>query len=348
MAYIVYSLLILLFVVLGDKQKGRSIVFRIFACLLFISIIGFRKYTVGVDSESYRDLFYAIPTQNYVWIEIGFDWLIRFLDNCHCDYNALFLVSIILTAVPIFIILETCHNYTFSAFLFYTMTLITLMNGMRQCIAVGLFMLACLFVMKKKMLPFIACMCVALLFHYSCIILFPLYFILNKHLNNTTYTIIYAISFLFCFINPASYITPLAELMNVVGHDYTEHIEEVSKSLSLFGFIFNTATNILIYWLIVKANAFEKIPVLANCVFIAIVLKNVSFNMPIVGRVMMYFNWFQFLLIPIAINRLQINTQTKFLCKMVIIGLLTIGMVHNLLSPVMKMMPYELCTKLFL
>lgn len=347
MIYIVYYLLILLFVVLGDKQKGRSIVFRIMACMLFIAIVGFRKYTVGVDSESYRNLYYAIPQQNYVWIEIGFDWLIRFLDNCHCEYNGLYLACITLTAIPIFIVLEKCEHYTFTAFMLYTMTLTTVMNGIRQCIAVGLFMLACLFIIQRKKIHFFSCMCIALLFHYSCVILFPLYFLLNKNLNNRTYTIIYVISFVFCFINPASYIAPLVNLMTFMGHDYTEHATEAEASLSSVGFIFNTFVNILIFYLAIRSKAFEKFPVIANCVFIALVLKNVSFNMPIVGRMMMYFSWFQFLLIPLAINHMKITSQDKLNYKLVILILFYIGIFHNLYSPIMKMMPYDWCTRIF-
>lgn len=348
MIYIIYYLLILLLVVLGDKQKGRSIVFRIMACLLFIAIVGFRKYTVGVDSESYRELYYAIPTQNYVWIEVGFDWLIRFLDNCHCEYNALYLVCITMTTIAMFFVLENSSHYTFSAFLFYTTSLTQVMNGMRQCIAIGIFMLACLFIIHKKLIPFLACMCVALLFHYSCAILFPLYFVLNRHLNNKTYIVIYVVSFVFCFVNPATYITPFANFMNLVGHDYTEHTEAATHSLSAFGFIFNVSTNILIFCWAIKSKAFEKIPLIANCVLISLVLKNMSFNMPIIGRMMMYFNWFQYLLVPWAISQLQIKTQEKIYCRIAILTLYFVGVFYNLYSPVMKMMPYEWCTKLFM
>lgn len=341
-------MLILLLVVLGDKQKGRSIVFRILACILFIAIVGFRKYTVGVDSESYRDLFYAIPNQNYVWIEVGYDWLIRFLDRLHCEYNALYLASITLTAIPIFFVLEKSKHYTFTAFMLYTMTLTTVMNGIRQCIAVGLFTLACFFITQRKKYLFFACMGIALLFHYSCAILFPLYFVLNRKLENKTYIIVYVMSFLFCFINPAAYIAPLANFMTVVGHDYTDHAAETEASLSAFGFIYNTSVNMLIFYWAIKSKAFEKYPVIANCVFLALVLKNISFNMPILGRMMMYFNWFQYLLIPLAIAHMRINAQNKLYCKVIILVLFYIGIFHNLFSPVMKMMPYEWCTRIFI
>lgn len=347
MIYIVYSLLILLFVVLGDKQKGRSIVFRVMACLLFAAIVGFRKYTVGVDSESYQQIYNTVPMQNYVWLEVGFDWLIRFLDSLHCEYTALFLVCVTLTAIPMFFVLERSEHYAMTAFMFYTMTLVSVMNGMRQNIAVALFMFAYRFIENRKLLPYCACLLGAMLFHYSCIILFPLYFILNRKLNDKIAVMIYAISFIFVFVNPVSLVVPIAALVSSIGFDYMEYTEEASKSLSALGFMYNTSIYcLLLYWM-VKSRAFEKYPILANCVLIAIVFKNLSFNMPMISRITYYFGWFQYLLIPIMINHLRLNAQNRLYCRMLIMMLLIVNVVYNTCAPVMKMLPYEWNLKLF-
>lgn len=347
MAYIIYILLILLLVILGDKQKGRSIIFRIAACCLFIAFVGFRKYTVGVDSESYKDLFYLIPTQNYVWLEVGFDWLIRFLNSYNCEYNALYLVCIILTAIPMFFVLEKCENYSFSAFLFYIMTLATVVNGMRQCVSVGIFMFGSLFIIRRKLIPFLLCVLFSLLFHYSSIVLLPLYFFMNRHLSGKTYVIIYAVSFIFCFVNLSSYIAPLTNFISTEGNDYSKYTESAGKSLSLFGFIYSSVTNIIIFYWIIKSKIYEKFPVLANGVIIALVIKNMTFNLAIVGRLMMYFNWFQFLVIPMAINRMRYNTSIRLFASALIIVLFFIAFLNNLVSPVMRMWPYEYSTDIF-
>ncbi len=333
---------------LGDKHKGNLVLFRIVPCLLFIAIVGFRNYTVGVDSESYRTLYYAIPNQDYVWIEIGFDRLIRIFDSFHCEYNVLFLVSISLTAIPIFIVLEKSESYTLSAFMMYTLTLITVMNGMRQCIAVGWFVLGSLFIKERKSIPFFLCMGVALLFHYSCIILFPLYFIINKKLDNKVYTIIYVVSFVFCFVNPITYVSSFTDFISILGRDFTDHTLIGSKGLSIWGFIYNSTINVLIYYTMLKFKAFEKNPVWANCVFASFVLKNISFNMPIVGRMIMYFDWLQFLLIPLMINQSRVDNKAKAIYRVSIIFLFLIGFVYNIFSVVMKMVPYEYCLKLFI
>lgn len=347
MIYFIYFFLILLFVNLGNKQKGGNILFRIIPCILFIALVGFRKYTVGVDSEPYKELFYAIPGQNYQWIEIGFDWLIRTLAKFGCEYNALYIVCISLTAIPIFFVLEKSESYVLSALMIYTFTLITVMNGMRQCIAVGIFILGSLFITDRKLLLFCIFMGVALLFHYSCIVLLPLYFVINKKLYNSTYTIIYTVSFIFCFIDPSTYIKPIAELISVLGRDFTDHTSSTTKGLSLYGFIYNSSVNIFIYYAMIKSKAFDKYPVYANCTFIGLVLKNMSFNMPIVGRIIMYFGWFPYLLIPLMIDQANVNKENKKLFRYGIFFLYLIGFVHNIFSGIMKMVPYEYCFQLF-
>ena len=47
-------------------------------------------------------------------------------------------------------------------------------------------------------------------------------------------------------------------------------------------------------------------------------------------------------LIPLSISEMRINSQAKLYCKAFILIMLFIGVFHNLLSPVMKMMPYVL------
>ena len=347
MAYFLYVLLITVLINLGDKQRNKSIMYRIFACVAFIFFVGFRKYTVGVDSESYQELYYLIPNENYVWIEIGFDWLVRLLDTWGCEYNAMYLACITLTALPIFFVLEYSPSYKMTSFMMYVFTLSTVCNGMRQCIAVGLFILSTLFIQNRKILPFIACMGGALLFHYTSIILWPLYYVLHRTTSPKIYKMIYVISFIFIFVDPNFLIRPIVEHISFLGREYTEsslHIEQ----LSWLGFIYSTFINFMIFGVMLKMNAFKRHTVLANCTFVALVLKNLSFNMVIMGRIIMYFGWFQYFIIPIMICELNQSKSAKHKIMLAVISVLMIGFIHNLFSSEMHMYPYEYCFKLLM
>lgn len=350
MEYILYIILVAFFCYIGDKRRNGTIKTRVIPLLLFICFVGFRSYTVGVDSESYMDLFYAIPSQNYLWIERGFDWLIRFLYDHGLAYNTLYIACAILTSVPVFIVLEKSENYTMSASFFYIFSLISVTNGLRQCIAVGAFVLGYLFIKERKILGFASCMAFAFLFHYSCVVLFPLYFILDKSLKPKVYTLIYVLSFIFVFVNPTSFFATVASWITFIGKNYQDGFGSSYDLgiLSLFGFLYTTFLNVCIFIFIQETNQFEKNPVLANCTFAGLVLKNFSMNLPIVGRLSLYFQWFPYLLLPIMIAELaKDNKKLELQYKLMFIALYSIGFIHNIYGTTMKMTPYVMNFNLF-
>ena len=350
MTYIFYILLIVIFCHLGGQKNRLSILFRVAACLLYICFVGFRHFKVGVDSERYMELFYAIPNQNYQWIEIGFDRLIRILDGAGFSYTGLFLACITLTAIPIFFTLEKTKHYTLSAIMLYVLTLSTLMNGMRQCISVGLFFYGSHFIRERKMIPFFLCMTGALLFHYSCVFLLPFYFFLHRTLPKYMYIFVYAISFLFIFVDVAPLLESSAVLISGIGRNYAEDYQYYAYSfgsLSILGFLYNTSVNLLLFWLITSTNAQRRFPVMTNCSILSFALKNLSFNMPIVGRIAQYFAWFPFMLIPYLVVDSMKNRDMRRLEIAGILLLYGIGFFHSLFSSEMKMLPYIFNLKIF-
>lgn len=347
MIYIIYSLLIVLCCYLGGKKKKGAYFYRVFACLAYICIVGFRHYSVGVDSERYMELFDYLPDQNYIWLEIGFDRLVRFLSSLGFTYTGLFFACIILTAIPIFLTLEKTDHYTFSAILFYILTLTSVTNGMRQCISVAIFVYGCYFIKERKIIPYLICIGFALLFHYSCIILLPLYFLLNRSMSSLIYTLVYAFSFVFCFADVSKIVEPLVFLISGLGRNYAEDFSYYAfgfGSLSILGFIFTTSINVLVFVIMIATDSFKKYPLLSNCVFISLVLKNMTFSMPIIGRIALFFSWFMYLLIPILVS-LNKPKQLLLFARVAICLLLSVGFVHNVTSSEMQMMPYKTSIK---
>lgn len=339
--YLAYCIVIILLAFLGDKKRGGNTFIRFLACLCFVSFVGLRKYTVGVDSATYGGLFYEIPHQDYVWMEIGFDSLIRYLYGMGFDYTSLFLTCIIFTAIPTFLFLENLKSFTLPAILIYIVGLLSVCNGMRQNIAVGIFMLASLFIIKRKLIPYIICISVALLFHSSSAILYPLYFIVNKNLPNRTYTILYILSFVFCFINMDGIIIELASRLSVLGLSYGESFSDFTNpDMSVFGLLYVSFINASTFFLMIKTNSFKRHTVFSNLAFASMVLKNISFSMVLVGRIMMYFDWFIYILYPMIINDLPISKQLKKIIAFAFIVIYFIGFVKNIINPEMRMLPY--------
>ena len=348
--YVLYCFLIILFAYLGGRKTSFSRLFRIITALLFICIVGFRDYSVGVDSERYMQLFYAIPFQNYQWIEIGFDRLVRFLYDAGFSYTGLFLACIVLTTIPIFLALEKCSHYTFTAILMYILTLTSVTNGMRQCISVAIFLWAGYFIVSRRLLPFLLCMVPALLFHASTIILIPLYFIANISINKAFYIITYLFSFAFCFVDFSNLIQPILSLMGIFGADYADNFEYYAfhfGGLSIMGFLYKTFLNLLVFFMMMRTESYKKYPMLTNFVFLSFILKNLAFNMPMIGRIILYFSWFEYILIPLLVFDMSRSESFRQIIRFVIFGLFAIGFVHSMIGGEMRMIPYHFNTVLF-
>ena len=339
--YLLYSLLVIILSYFGDRRRGGNAFTRLLPCLCFILFVGLRKYTVGVDSENYQMLFYQIPLQNYIWIEVAFDKLIRILYDLGFDYNSLYLSSIVLTAIPIYLFLEKQDHYTIPAVYIYIMSLLMVCNGIRQCIAVGIFLYASIFIIQRRIIPYILCIGIAYLFHHSALILFPLYFIANRTLSNVVYVLVYVLSFAFCFMNLDAVILSVVSKLGVVGLTYAESFEYFSsKDMSVFGLLYTSAINVSTFYLMLKARTFKTDPVISNFTYIYIVLKNLSFQMTLISRVMMYFDWYAYFIYPIVAYKLCKNRQEKFLIILLFFILYGIIFIKNIMNPIMKMSPY--------
>ena len=190
------------------------------------------------------------------------------------------------------------------------------------------------------------CMAVALLFHYSSIILVPLYFFFNKAMRKEIFVTIYLVSFIFCFIDVTTFIRPLTYYISGLGRDYYAHFDSyVRGELSILGFLYNTVVNVLIFYLIIKSNAYKKHPVLSNCCLIVFVLKNMSLHFPMVGRISVYFVWFPYLLLPYLIFE-YFDKKSYQQAMVFFLLLLSIGFVHSIVGGEMRMLPYEFNFKL--
>lgn len=339
--YFIYSFLIIVVTIIVGRRKfgvKSGLFLRAIPALLYVCFVGFRASSVGVDSESYRGLFETIPFQDYLWIEVGFDKLIRILYDYGLDYNSLYLASILLTTVPIYLVLEKTPRYTACAILLYIVTIPTVVNGIRQCISVGWFFYGVLFIQQRKLIPYSLCMGVCMLFHYSSIVLLPLYFLIFKPAKQGLYIAIYALSFIFIFIDPLPYVLSALDYLKGFGVDYDRGYQ--AQTLSTLGFIFNTTANVVIFLLIIKTNYFKVNPTLTNCSVIAFCIKNISYSYAILGRLNMYFGWMPLLIVPDLINRLP-NKDDRKMFSVFFVIVYVIGFVHQLFSPEMRMTPYE-------
>ena len=114
-----------------------------------------------------------------------------------------------------------------------------------------------------------------------------------------------------------------------------------SKAASTLGFIVTSVRNLLMLILMFKIEAFKKYPMYANLTFLMFVLANVGFNIPLMGRLTMYFTFFYILLLSKVFTGTHLrNSQAGPLvgCLALIIIVLS---VYGIISPANNVYPYS-------
>lgn len=275
---------------------------RVIIPIVYTLFIGLRHTSIGTDTLTYYEHYYTYGRWGCYFVEPGFDWINRVMYGMGYNANAFFIVLAAITSLFLYLSLNKLkEGYTIAAFCMYLLTFSFLINGMRQGIACAIFLYSCNFIITRRPLIYLLLILLASSFHASAIILLPLYFLKDYSFPKEVYVIIYVLSFIGVFTNISSYL-PRLELF---GRDYSIHLEEnlVVASASSLGFIIACILNVVILSLMIKNNQFKENPLLANFVFIALCLKNIGFNLPIIGRLTIYFTWFIYLMYPKILSR---------------------------------------------
>lgn len=341
MIYIGY-LLILLLLLLGERFSSRnSWVYRIIIPILYVLLIGLRGPSIGVDTPTYYEHYYVFGQWGADFIEPGFDWLNRYLYAQGYGAEVFFTAIAAITVFFIFLTLNRLdkREYTISALCLYFFTFTFLVNGMRQGVACAVFLYAYKFIEDRKPIYYLLLIGFAALFHFSALLLLPLYFLGRYHLPTTWYIAIYILSFVGVFMDISAYIPQI----NIGIIDYSDYIENLKlEQASYVGFIVTTILNILILLLMVKNGTFKTVPLLSNLIFLSFILKNIGFNIPIVGRVTIYFSWFVYLLYPIILSSDKRPLfRSHFLTVLLILAFNVAIESNAILSPANKILPYR-------
>lgn len=343
MTYFIYLLIMVFLCYLGNfREQKSSIIFRILACILFVLLVGLRSPLVGVDSHTYYNHFYVYGNFGCHFVEQGFDLLTRVLYHLGFDYTSLFLMCVLIPAIPIFFTLENCEKYFASALMFYLLSFTTCVNGIRQVVVCGIFLFAVKYITSQNFLKYCILIILGWTFHASALILLPLYFILRYSASNKVYIGIYLFSFIFLVIPASSIIESIMPYLNFGSRNYAElHSEVSTSSASLLGFLYASVLRGLIFFLMLKTNSFKKNTVLSNLVFLSVVVPNIGFTVPLMSRISMYFTWFGYLLLPTLVSEYTVGLKNKFFqISLLFVLLYFIGFCNSYFSKANRVYPY--------
>ena len=195
----------------------------IFICLVFL--FGFRHYSVGTDSANYA--FRYEKLMGLEPFEIGFIWLMKGLHVVCADYTFLFVVlAVIIWGGLVKFYNKYTKLYWVSIFLFCALGGINTVanNGVRQGIAIVLFLTAIPYALQKQWIQYYILGILAFLFHRSSIFIFPLYFLIQIKFK---WYLLALLIFMFCGV-----LAFADQITNFLFSDYDRYlvgIEQIGK-----------------------------------------------------------------------------------------------------------------------
>lgn len=172
----------------SQMKSKASLVLAWIPIILFSLVFGLR-YGVGIDYNNYMETYEC--TEEYSFSELleyqgyeeGFS-LILYL--CHWFDAPTYVFFTILAFLQIFFIYKTFKKegdvlpYIYMSLILSGTCMLGYMNIIRQSISACIFLYSLQYVRDNKLLKYWICCAIALSFHHSAMILFPLYFIWIK------------------------------------------------------------------------------------------------------------------------------------------------------------------------
>lgn len=317
----------------------------IFVFCLFSSL----RFQVGVDCESYKDIFYDLNTigasTRNVEVESAFVMLSKITYSITHSHYLLFFILAFLQIGLYYIALQQNRQ----ALVFFGVSLMltghywSLMNGMRQNIAACALVALIPFIIKKKWLYFFAGTMLATTMHRSALLLLPIgiiaYFFKNIIPNKYLQIALLATSFALMNKLDNVFSENLLAFAGDAGYDESEiasytRLEATQYKFGLRMFLLYAVYTITIFYSDKMYKLFNSrtFNVMYNMFFIAICLTLIFYNNFTINRILYYFTCFNCVIISYLMFFLWNNRNLKIL--FIIIFMLLLQTVWSVYSDV--------------
>ena len=317
MVYAINAFLILIWnYAIPDSVQKKKKILCVLYCLQWIIISGFRSYSVGADTLSYKiDNFDVTATNSWEYILNRFVLYFKGVEGIKdpgymllekafqaifgCNYTLflVFIACLFTITMTVWVYKysdDVCMSFMIYSALFYSFFAIT---GHRQTIASAIVIFGGYECMKKnKIIPLLLLHFIAFFIHKSSICFIILYFARFIKINKSFWYVV-VISTVLCFVFKRQIMTLLG---NIMGYEqYTEQFEGAGTySFTLCFSIIVFAT--ILFYKRIEINIDCKFAICATS--LALLFIPLTYIDPSAMRVVQYFSVFIMLLVPKIIN----------------------------------------------
>ena len=301
--------------VFSFQGKRNLNVFHLSALLLLSFVVGFR-YNVGVDWMGYKMTFESLRSFgesffNRSSMEIGYLTINQWVIDMGWDYTAMFFIVALFSWFFIFISVPTKLLPLTIFFLFTDEYFFWSMNGVRQFMAIAVFLYAIKFILSKNLLYYISFILFASLFHKTALLLIPLYFLpINKLYNHKVWMTLFLVSI---FLSQTSIVSLIIDSIFSILANYSTASEVYARYADSRGFLsqelhyglgyyFKTITSFFVF--LMSKSIGDKYPstrIYFLLFFIGAIFNNIFIEIPLASRFILYFSFLKPLLLAIII-----------------------------------------------
>ena len=168
-----------------DFEKKNRLALLFFFIFLTV-LVGLRHELIGTDTINYVYYFESFGNESWSdliegFSEFGFFYFNKIIYTFTNNVQVYFIVTAVVTFAMIYLIYrKSCIDPSLTIVLYCVMsTFVMAFSGIRQMLAVGIGVVAYEFTRKKKLIPFILCVVLAMTFHVSAFMIafmYPLYY----------------------------------------------------------------------------------------------------------------------------------------------------------------------------
>ena len=315
----------------------KDIYCYIISILMFI-MIGCRSIQIGIDTSHYKEIYDNYSYMAFIEIfelenvEIGYSVLNIIIAKVFGNFQWLLLVSAAIYIIPVTILIKKYSQKPWLSYLlficfgFFTFA----MSTIRQSIAMGIIMLAFIFIEKRKVLWYILCILLASTFHISALIFLPAYWITKVKINQTT-TVLFIISAFILFL-AKDYIFSILNQLARISYDTVD-----TGGNNQYIFILMTIILCYIYKTFREKKEINQL--LQYMLMITAAIYPITQFNPSVMRLYLYYYIFMILLIPNFLSSIR-ETEIRFLGYVGYILIAFLFLFDQVLIDRMQIMPY--------
>ncbi|MGL5558916.1 MAG: EpsG family protein [Paraclostridium dentum] len=174
-----------------ENKKLRNLIY-VFLCFLLIIFAGTRfetgsdwigyTYTFNHEVGTLKEILMGSASLSGPRMESGYIIVNSIVKSLGGSINEVFLI---MAAITLGIVFKSCKKYTpycFVAILIYLRYAYPQTNFMfvRQGLSIAVFLYSIKYIYEKKLLKYFVCITICVLFHKSTLVLYPIYFVINR------------------------------------------------------------------------------------------------------------------------------------------------------------------------